>query len=160
MKFCPFCKSDLILIKNGDNKQTCCSSESCRYVYYNNPVPVVAAVVELGDFVVLVRSKGWPEGMEGIVAGFLEKGETPDESVLREVKEELGLTINHKDFIGYYSFFERNQVIFAYHILAEGEIKLCRDELDGYRLVRPEELKPWDVGTGQAVKDWLATRKK
>src|SRR5438309_1254651 len=64
-----------------------CSTDSCDYVFYDNPVPVVAALVEHGQTVLLVRGKGWPEKWYGLVTGFLEKGESPEEGVLREVRE-------------------------------------------------------------------------
>lgn len=123
-------------------------------MYWDNPTPVVAAIVELDGKVVLTRSKGWPEKWHGLVAGFLEKGETPEDSVLREVKEELGLDGQIVDFVGYYSFTLRNQLILAFHVQAEGEI-ILGEELESVKLVRPEEVRPWKLGTGPALKDWL-----
>ena len=134
-----------------------CSNEHCAYVFYNNPVPVVCAIVELDGRVVLCHKKGMPETWFGIVAGFLEKGETPEQGVLREVEEELGLKAEITGFIGYYSFFMANQLILAYHLKTQGVITIG-SELDAVKLVLPEEIKPWPHGTGPAVKDWLAKR--
>jgi NADH pyrophosphatase NudC (nudix superfamily) len=159
MKFCPQCKSDLISGFIDKTKRLYCSSSSCDYVCWDNPVPVVAGIVQRDNKIILVRSKGWPEGFYGLVAGFLEKGETPEDGIMREVKEELGLETKNFNFIGYYSFFEKNQLILAFHVKAKGEIELCKDELDGYKLISPEKLKPWEMGTGPAVRDWLSSRK-
>jgi NADH pyrophosphatase NudC (nudix superfamily) len=126
-------------------------------VYWDNPTPVVAAIVELDGKVVLTRSKGWPEKWHGLVAGFLEKGETPEDCVLREVKEELGLDGQIVDFVGYYSFTQRNQLILAFHVQAKGEI-ILGEELESVKLVRPDEVRPWKLGTGPALKDWLTAR--
>jgi len=139
---------------DGVQRQKCAS---CDFVFWNNPVPVVAAIVEHEGKVILTRNKGWSEKWLGIVAGFLEKGETPEQGVLREVKEELGLDGEIVSFIGHYAFKLRNQIIFAYHIHAEGEIKLG-EELESIKTLPPEEIRPWDVGTGPALKDWLAAR--
>ena len=92
-----------------------------------------------------------------IVAGFLEKNETPENGALREVKEELGLDGEIISFVGHYAFRMRNQIIFAYHIRAEGKIVLG-DELESIKAVPPEEVRPWSLGTGPALKDWLASR--
>lgn len=154
-KFCPKCASELITVEIDHQQRRKCSA--CSFVFWNNPVPVVAAIVEHEGKVILTRNKGWPEKWLGIVAGFLEKGETPEEGVLREVKEELGLEGQIVSFIGHYAFELRNQVIFAYHIQAEGEIRLG-DELESIKALLPEEIRPWSVGTGPALKDWLAAR--
>jgi NADH pyrophosphatase NudC (nudix superfamily) len=67
---------------------------------------------------VLRHKKGKPETWFGIVAGFLEKGETPKQAVLREVEEELGLKGEIVEYIGYCSFFMANQLILGYHVKA------------------------------------------
>ena len=41
--------------------------------------------------------------------------------------------------------------------MAEGEIALS-EELAEFRLIAPEKLRPWDSGTGMAIRDWLAKR--
>jgi NADH pyrophosphatase NudC (nudix superfamily) len=158
MKYCPLCKSLLTNKVIDGIERLACSSEPCTYVFYDNPVPVVAAIVECGGRIVLARKRGWPESMFGIVAGFLEKGETPDQAVLREVEEELGLKGKINEFIGYYSFFMTNQLILAYHVKTQGTITIG-SELDAVKLVLPEEITPWPHGTGPAVKDWLERRK-
>ena len=124
---------------------------------YLNPLPVVAAIVEHEGDVLLVRSKGWPETWYGLVAGFLEQGETPEEGILREIEEELALEATLVEQIGLYSFVRKNQLIVAYHARAEGVVTLG-PELAAYRRVPPDELKPWPFGTGPAVRDWLARR--
>jgi len=156
-KFCPQCATELVAAEVDGRSRTKCPA--CDFVFWDNPIPVVAAVVEHAGKVILTRSKGWPERWLGIVAGFLEKDETPEEAVLREVKEELGLDGEIVSFIGHYSFALRNQVIFAYHIRAEGEIALG-EELESIKALPPEEIRPWDMGTGPALKDWLAARAK
>jgi hypothetical protein len=50
-----------------------------------------------------------------------------------------------------------NQVIIAYHVKATGTLVLG-EELLGSKYIAREKLRPWDFGTGQAVKDWLAAQ--
>lgn len=156
-KFCPKCATELVDTDiDGQLRQKC---PSCDFVFWDNPIPVVAGIVEHEGKVILTRSKGWPEKWIGIVAGFLEKGETPEEGALREVKEELGLDGEIVSFVGHYAFEMRNQIIFAYHIRAEGAITLG-DELESIKAVPPDGVRPWSLGTGPALKDWLASRSK
>ncbi len=158
MKFCPKCGRDLKPAQIDGRTYLSCSSRSCDFVFWDNPIPVVAALVEREGVVILVRNKSWPQKIYGLVTGFLEKGETPESGVLREVKEELGLDGRIVDFIGVYSFFEMNQLILAFHVRVQGEIVLG-EELAEMKMVPPQKLRPWAFGTGHAVKDWLEKRK-
>jgi len=131
-----------------------CSSYSCDFIHWNNPIPVVAAIVEWKGDIILARNASWPEGMFGLITGFLEKGENPEEGIAREVKEELSLDTTECTFIGNYSFAQANQLIIAFHVKAEGRV-FRSEELAELKAVAPSELVPWDIGTGPAVKDWL-----
>lgn len=155
--FCPQCGQPLHSADVHGRLRQYCITAGCGYVHWNNPVPVVAAIVELDGMVILARNKSWPEKMYGLITGFLEQGETPDDAIQREVREELGLDTVAAHFIGNYAFFEMNQLILAYHVPARGKITLG-DELADYKRVPVERLKPWTLGTGPAVRDWLAQR--
>jgi len=157
MTFCPKCATHLVTRSIAGRDRLACPSPSCDYVHWDNPIPVVAAIVEIDGKVALTRAKDWPEKWRGLVAGFLEKGETPEVGVLREVREELGLDGQIVAFLGMYSFLEMNQLILAFHVQAEGTVT-PGDELESVRLVSPEEIRPWPLGTGPALKDWLRSR--
>ena len=143
-------------MRGGETRLVC---SQCAFVYWRNPVPVVAAVVERAERVILVRSLGRPATWYGLVAGFLERGEHPEAAVLREVQEEIGLKGRLESLIGVYPFERLNQVIFVYHVQApEGPITLAANELADYKEVPFEKLRPWRQGTGPALRDWLAGR--
>jgi len=156
-KYCPLCGKSLTKTTMDEKAVLCCASNNCGYVFWDNPVPVVAAIVEMDGKVILARNKEWPGKMFGLITGFLEKGEALETAVKREVKEELGLDSEIKELVGVYSFFERNQLIVAYHLSATGEIKLG-DELAEVKSIPIDKLKPWPFGTGHAVRDWLERR--
>jgi NAD+ diphosphatase len=156
-KHCPSCGHILEPI-DGLPGQRLCPDPACAKITYLSPIPVVAAIVERAGEIVLVRSHGWPETWYGLVTGFLEMEEAPDEAARRELVEELGLKPGATTLIGAYPFAQMNQVIIAYHIEAEGEIRLDETELAGFKLVPVDKLKPWPFGTGAAVRDFLARR--
>jgi NAD+ diphosphatase len=153
--YCPQCGKDLTKKMIEGKERLCCPSDTCGYVWWDNPLTVVAAIVEKDGTIILARNKEWPEKIFALITGFLEKGETPEAAVVREVKEELGLDSEIREQIGVYSFFERNQLIIAYYLIATGEIRLG-DELAEIRMIPPAKLRPWPFGTGHAVRDWLA----
>ena len=157
MRYCPRCASQLVECGIAGRARLSCPDAACGYVFWDNPLPVLAGLVEHDGLVVLARNHAWPEKMFGLVTGFMERDETPEEGVAREVKEELGLTTTSASLIGIYPFQRKNELILAYHVVTEGEITL-NEELAEFRLIPPENLRPWDFGTGLAIHDWLARR--
>ena len=156
-KFCLKCGAPLVLRADGGRDRKACLAEGCGYVHYDNPVPVVAAIVEHEGDIILARNKGWPENWFGLITGFLERGESPEDGIVREIQEELGLTGRIEKFVGVYPFEPMNQIIVAYHVRASGTV-VVGDELAAIKRVSPAKLRPWPLGTGQAVADWLASR--
>ncbi|BDI07783.1 NUDIX domain-containing protein [Sphaerotilus microaerophilus] len=133
---------------------------ACGFTHWNNPTPVLAAVIECTDrdgHVLLARNAAWPNRFFGLITGFMEAGETPEEGIRREVLEETALQISHLALIGVYDFQRMNQVIIAYHAQAQGEIRLSPELLE-YKLLAPTALRCWPQGTGQALADWLRSR--
>jgi len=156
-QYCPLCRTELALREHGGKPRLACPE--CGFVHWRNPVPVVAAIVERDQRVILVRSHGWPQTWYGLVTGFLESGEKPEDAVLREVTEELGIGARLAGFVGAYAFERLNQIIFAYHVYgAQGAIRLAADELADHKEVAIEKLRPWPQGTGPALRDWLVSR--
>ena len=156
-RFCPQCGGALVSRDAGGLPRPTCPDEACGFVLWDNPVPVVAALVEYEGRVVLARNVAWPENAFGLVTGFLERDEAPEHAVAREVTEELGLVVTAVRLVGLYPFSRMNQLLIAYHVVAQGRIVL-NEELAEVRLIEPGRLRPWDFGTGLAVADWLKSR--
>ncbi|WP_245909594.1 NUDIX domain-containing protein [Sphaerotilus hippei] len=130
---------------------------ACDFTHWNNPTPVLAAIVQCsdrGDRVLLARNAVWPNQFYGLITGFMEAGETAEEGIRREVQEETSLEVQSLSLVGVYEYQRLNQVIIAYHARARGEIRLS-PELCDYRLFEPHELRCWPQGTGQALAQWL-----
>jgi len=123
-------------------------------------VPVLAAVVECvdqGGRVLLARNAAWTARFFGLITGFMEAGESPEEGIRREVVEETSLQPGRVSLIGVWDFQRMNQVIIAYHAVATGEVRLS-PELAEYRLYAPDAVRCWPAGTGYALADWLRAR--
>ena len=129
----------------------------CGFTHWNNPTPVLAAIIEHQGQVLLARNAAWPGRMFALVTGFMEAGETPQDGVSREVKEETNLEVVSHSLVGVYDFQRMNQVIIAYHVVAQGEVRLS-PELAEYRLYALEDVRCWRAGTGLALAEWLRSR--
>ncbi len=159
MRFCPNCAGTLAPIAqmedSGEKVRLRCAA--CGWTHWNNPTPVLAAIVEVDGKVLLARNAAWPPKMFALITGFMEAGESPQEGVARELKEETNLDASQLDLIGVYDFQRMNQVIIAYHAVADGEVRLS-PELADYKLYAYDEVKCWPAGTGYALADWLRRR--
>jgi NAD+ diphosphatase len=156
-RFCPRCSHALESFEHEGKPRLRCADTDCGYVHWDNPLPVVAAIIEHEGLVLLARNKAWPEKMFGLITGFLERGEEPADGVLREVEEETGLKAEMVGLVGVYAFTPRNEVILAYHVRTKGEVRLG-EELAEFKLLSPERVRTWPFGTGRALSDWLTIR--
>ena len=161
-RFCPSCATalqDVESLEDGGLKVRL-RCPACQWTHWNNPTPVLAAVIECGDRdgqVLLARNAAWTGRMFGLITGFMEAGETPEEGITREVAEETALEVVSLKLIGVYDFQRMNQVIIAYHALARGDIRLS-PELAEYKLCAPQDVMCWPAGTGYALAEWLRSR--
>ncbi len=154
LRYCPVCAEELVLRPDEDAgriRQTCPDG---HWTYWNNPLPVLAALVELDGQIMLARNAAWPAHMYALITGFMEQGETPEQGIARELAEETGLQADRIELIGVYEFIRKNEVIIAYHVQASGVVRLSA-ELADYKLLDPADVRPWPAGTGLAVADWL-----
>jgi NADH pyrophosphatase NudC (nudix superfamily) len=161
-RYCPACAAELASIEREEDggPKVRLRCPACEWTHWNNPVPVLAAVVECADQggrVLLARNAAWPGRMFALITGFMEAGETPEDGIRREVAEETSLQAESVDLIGVYDFQRMNQLIVAYHVVARGEVRLS-PELAEYKLYEPQDLRCWPAGTGYALADWLRSR--
>ena len=161
-RFCIACATALaaIAVEEDGGAKTRLRCPACGWTHWNNPTPVLAAVIELVDRdgqVLLARNAAWPGKFFGLITGFMEAGETPEDGIRREVAEETSLAVESLSLIGVYEFLRMNQVIIAYHVAARGEVRLSPELID-YRIIAPEKVKCWPAGTGHALADWLRTK--
>lgn len=67
----------------------------CKNVIYPCISPAIIVAIVSGDKILLARGSNWPEGRYSLVAGYVDMGEPLEETVKREVKEEVGLSIKN-----------------------------------------------------------------
>jgi len=158
IRYCPVCASALVTrADDQDAQKTRLSCPEGHWTHWDNPLPVLAALVEYDGKILLARNAAWPEKTFALITGFMERDETPEQGITREIKEETNLEADAISLIGVYEFVKKNEVIIAYHVVATGDIRLSEELLE-YRLIEPEKLRPWNAGTGHAMADWMRSR--
>jgi NAD+ diphosphatase len=68
---------------------------ACGNLVFPRISPAIIVSIEKGNQILLARSSRFPTGMYSVIAGFVEPGETFEECVRREVKEEVGLDVGN-----------------------------------------------------------------
>ncbi len=94
-KFCSRCGSKML--KATEISRKCCQ---CGYEIWPSPSPAILVLVTKGEEALLVHAKSFSRPFYGLVAGFVETGESLEECVVREVKEETGLDIGEVKYFG------------------------------------------------------------
>ncbi len=142
-KFCPMCRENLeIKDIDGANRLAC---PECGWVNYNNPRPVVVAVVKNSSGEILIARRAFEPAAGGwsLPGGFVESGEHPEESCLRELMEETAIKGKIKRLIGIYTYRSRVYgflLVVSYEVFAEKtEIKTNREILEA-KFVPPGEM--------------------
>jgi len=91
-RYCGLCGSATRVEEAGHQRR--CTNERCGAAHFPRTDPAVIMLIhDGGDRAILGRQKIWPPGMHSVLAGFVEPGESLEEAVAREVKEEVGIDI-------------------------------------------------------------------
>ena len=123
---CSHCGEQLVRLPGEWGKEC----HNCASQHFPHIHPCVIGLIVRGDEILLVRKPEWADGRFGLVAGFVEFGESLEEAMEREIREETGLQVNNLRYIGSQCWPFPSQLMtgFVADYLA-GDIKLQEDEL-------------------------------
>ena len=110
----------------------------CKLVFYPRISPVMMALVyrrnDKGSELLLTRKAGYAEGRYTVVAGFVEAGESLEQCLAREVKEEVGVDIRNPRYFGSQPWPFPNSLVMAFSAeWACGEVVPDGTELEDAR---------------------------
>jgi NAD+ diphosphatase len=101
---------------------------NCNAINYPKLAPSIIVLVTNGDQMLLARNANWPTNMFSTLAGFVEPGESIEQTVHREVLEEVGLSVGNLEYFGSQSWPFPNSLMLGFHAeYRSGEI-VCQDE--------------------------------
>ena len=105
----------------GENALSC---SPCRLRFYPRISPCIIVLITRGDQVLLAQGENHKErGWYSTLAGFIESGESAEQAVMREVKEEVGVTIKNIQYLNSQAWPFPNQLMLGFHAEFEaGEI--------------------------------------
>ena len=96
-RFCGSCGAATLPRRNG--RVMVCTRPGCETEFFPRVDPAVIVLVTDGDRALLGRQPGWPPGRYSTIAGFVEPGESLEEAVAREVREEAQVEIGPPRYV-------------------------------------------------------------
>lgn len=87
---CSRCGAPTAVVKGGSVRR--CPEDGSEHFPRTDPA-VIMLVTDGGDRCVLGRQSVWPPGRYSTLAGFVEPGESAEQAVVREIREETGLVV-------------------------------------------------------------------
>lgn len=112
---------------DADRAMVC---ESCEISSYPRLSPSIIVLVHRGREVLLARNHRFPDGMYSTLAGFVEPGESIEETLVREVEEEVGLVVKNLQYLGSQPWPFPNSLMLGFHAEYDsGDIKLQEEEI-------------------------------
>ena len=109
-RFCPVCGKKL----NDDKVLTARTCPGCGKQFFPRIEPAVITLVTDKDKLLLVRHAQRIQNVWACISGFIETGETPEQAVLREVKEETGIEVTDIRYVGSQAWPFPDQLMLAY----------------------------------------------
>ena len=144
-KFCPTCGTRLVRHMDMGKKCTNCGAEHFPHLAPASIIRITRKsnpALQEDDEILMVRAQNFRrKQMFGLVAGFLEGGETLEECARREVREEVGLEIKNIRYFANQAWPYRSGVMVGFTAEYEsGEIKIDETELVEARWVKKSEI--------------------
>ena len=127
---------------------------SCGYEHFPAIHPCSIVLVRRDDQFLLVRKKEWAAGRYGLVAGFLDMGESLEECAIREVREETGIEICNIRYVGSQNWPFPAQLMAGFVAdYADGDICADPHELEDARWF-PADALP-NLPTRRSIARWI-----
>ena len=164
--FCGVCGGPTVSEQAGYQRR--CANPQCGAMFFPRIDPAVIMRIEYKDRLLLGRQASWPPGMHSVLAGFVEPGESLEDTVRRETFEEVGLQVNEVRYFGSQPWPFPSSLMVGFIAQAESDaFHLNREEIDSAawftrdQLINsPEDdtfkLSRKDSISRALINDWIA----
>jgi NAD+ diphosphatase len=167
-RFCGVCGSPTLSEEAGHMRR--CTDPACKAMHFPRTDPAVIMLVSDGERALLGRQKAFPPGMYSTLAGFVEPGESLEDAVAREVREETAIEIGEVIYHSSQPWPFPANIMLGFHAAAmSSEITVDVGELEDARWFERDWLRAHvdddtfrlprlDSIARRLVEDWLAGR--
>lgn len=120
-QFCGRCGNQMRV----DLEERAMRCDPCRVINYPRIAPCVIVLVTRGEELLLARNANFPQPMYSTLAGFIEAGESAEETLAREVREEVGVEVQNLRYFQSQSWPFPNQLMLGYFAEYAGGDIVC-----------------------------------
>lgn len=160
-KFCGHCGNTTRAELGGNSRV--CSNGDCAIQIFPRVDPAIIVIVSNGDQCLLGRQASWPEGRYSTIAGFVEPGESLEDAVRREVREETNVEVRRIRYHSSQPWPFPSALMLGFEAEAiSSEIRLVDNELEDAQWFTRKQLRsgfpklPYQLSIArQLVDDWL-----
>jgi NAD+ diphosphatase len=165
-RHCGACGQPTAFVRGG----YCARCAHCGIEHYPRTDPAIIVAVSDGERLLLGRQAGWPEGRWSVLAGFLEPGESLEQTVVREVFEEAGVRVSSCEYAGSQPWPFPASLMIGFHAQAEPQDVHVGDELEAAAWFSAGDLRAQFASGAMKpsprlsisrwlMEDWLARRR-
>jgi NAD+ diphosphatase len=135
---------------DGGHERHC---PACDAHHFPRTDPVVIVRVVDGDRLLLGRQPSWDPGRFSVLAGFVEPGETLEEAVRREIREESCVEVGEVSYVASQPWPFPSSLMIGFHAVANGgpEPRPSDGELSEVRWFDRAEVEAAAAGRGELV---------
>jgi len=156
-QYCSRCGSPL-QAKTIERAKECLK---CGLLHFPRLAPAIIVLVERGNQLLLARSRHFIPGLYSVIAGFVEPGETLEQAVEREVREEVGIAIKDIRYFGSQPWpFPHSLMIGFTATYAGGNIFLSDSEIEDAGWFTSQNLPalPGKISIARKLIDWFLAK--
>ena len=147
-RFCASCGQETDLVRGGWSR----SCPGCSAEHFPRVDPVAIMLVERDGQVLLGRQPHYPPGRYSALAGFIEVGESIEDAVAREIREEAGITVSDVRYVASQPWPFPSSLMIACLATAESsELVIDTTELEDARWFTRDEVKRAIAGAEDAA---------
>jgi NAD+ diphosphatase len=154
-RFCANCGTLTEVVEGGYSRHC----PNCGASHFPRTDPVVIMLVEHDGQLLLGRRAGWPGRRFSVLAGFVAPGESLEEAVVREVREESGIVAYDPRYVASQPWPFPASLMLGFEARSDGGTPAARDgelaEVEWFTRdeVRAAAAREWSAGDGQGPSD-------
>jgi NAD+ diphosphatase len=139
-QYCGDCGSPTQSLEGGTLRV--CTNDGCGQQHFPRTDPAIIVLITCGERCLLGRKSWWPEGMYSNVSGFVEPGESLEDALVREVREEVGAEVVDMTYHSSQPWPFPSSLMLGFTAVASNDtIRIDEDELEDAAWFSREDMR-------------------